>query len=229
MLAMTIAGLLFLLTHLGVSSTPLRAVLVRRLGEGGYLGAYSLVAAVTLGLMIWMYANLPRLPYLWLPSPTLYLVPKVIMGLAFVLIGGSFLARNPSAVGMAGTLDAPDAPTRLAYGVNRITRHPLQWGIALWAGSHLVANGDAVSVVFFAAFLLLALLGSALIDSKKAARLGAPWQAFAAVTSNVPFAAIVRGRNRLVLRELVGPLVAGALLYAAAFYGHAYIAGVPLA
>ncbi|MGA1675784.1 MAG: NnrU family protein [Pseudomonadales bacterium] len=229
MLAMTIAGLLFLVTHLGVSSTPLRGVLVRRLGEGGYLGAYSLMAAITLGLMIWMYANLPRLPYLWLPSPTLYLVPKVIMFLSFMLIGGSFLARNPSAVGMGGMLEAPNAPSQLAQGVNRITRHPLQWGIALWAGSHLAANGDAVSVAFFAAFLLLALLGSALIDRKKAATLGVPWQAFAAVTSNLPFAAIVSGRNQLVLRELLAPLLAAIVLYGAAFYGHIFIAGVPLA
>lgn len=223
------AGLLFLVTHLGVSSTGLRGALIARMGEGAYLGLYSLLAAVTLGLMIWVYVQLPRLPYLWLPDPSLYGLAKGLMTVSMMLVFGSFLARNPTAVGMESSLSEAGAADRLARGVNRITRHPLQWGLALWAFSHLLANGDAVSVAFFGTFLTLSLAGSWLIDRKKAARMGADWQAFAAVTSNVPFAAILSGRNRLVLRELLLPVVVGLVAYVAAYFGHAYLAGVPIA
>jgi uncharacterized membrane protein len=223
---MLIAGALFLVTHLGISSTPLRGALVARLGERGYLGVYTVLAFATLGLMIWLYGDLPRHEYLWLPDPALYQVPKYVMPVAMILLLGGFLVRNPTTVGMEGLLASADAAANLARGVNRITRHPLQWSIALWAAAHLAANGDQVSVAFFGTFLVLGLAGGALIDRKKAAKLGAAWQPFAAVTSNVPFAAILTGRNRLVLKELVLPVIVGVVGYALVYIAHPWIAGV---
>ena len=80
------------------------------------------------------------------------------------------------------------------------------WGFALWALSHIVARGDAAAVIFFGTFVVLAMSGTWLIDRRKAATLGDDWRRFAAVTSNVPFAAIAGwpqpvsslARNRLV-------------------------------
>jgi uncharacterized membrane protein len=222
---MLIAGALFLVTHLGISSTPLRGALVRRLGERGYLGVYSLLAFATLGVMIYLYGDLPRHEYLWLPDPALYQVPKFVMPIATILLLGGFMVRNPTAVGQEGSLAAEGAAAGMARGVNRITRHPLQWSIALWAAAHLAANGDAVSVAFFGTFLVLGLAGGALIDRKKAAKLGVAWQPFAAVTSNVPFAAILTGRNHLVLKELVLPVIVGLAGYALLYVAHPWIAG----
>lgn len=226
MFQMLFASVLFLGTHLGISSTSMRGRLVSVLGERGYLAVYSLLALVTLGYLIWLYGDLPRHPYLWTPSPALYLVPKLVMPVATILLLGGFMVRNPTAVGMSGLLDSNGAADDLAKGVTRITRHPFQWGVILWAGSHLAANGDQVSVVFFSTFLLLSLAGGALIDRKKAAALGEHWRPYAAVTSNVPFAAIVSGRNRLVLSELLAPVIVGLLGYALLFWGHPWIAGV---
>src|SRR2546428_8317544 len=48
----------FLATHY-VSSTPLRAGLVRMFGENGYLGFYVAVSFATIGWMIWAYAKAP--------------------------------------------------------------------------------------------------------------------------------------------------------------------------
>ncbi len=42
-----------------------------------------------------------------------------------------------------------------AQGIFSVTRHPLTWGIALWASAHLLANGDLVSLIFFANLLVL--------------------------------------------------------------------------
>ena len=49
---LVLATAAFLLTHF-VASTPLRPALVNALGEWPYRGVYSLVAALTLGWMIW--------------------------------------------------------------------------------------------------------------------------------------------------------------------------------
>ena len=228
MALMLLASLLFLGTHLGISSTTLRNHLVGVLGERGYLATYSLLAAITLGSLIWVYSELPRFPYWWLPSLGLFLVPKLVMPVAAVLLVGGFMVRNPTAVGLEGTLASNSDPDELTRGLIRITRHPFQWAVVLWAGAHLIANGDAVSVVFFGTFLILGLAGGVLIDRKKAARLGAHWEAFARVTSNVPFAAIVAGRNRLVLKELIAPVLVGLVTYVLLYLVHPWLSGVRL-
>lgn len=225
MWAMLLAAVLFLGTHLGISSTVLRGRLVAMLGEGGYLIAYSLVAALTLGYLIWMYGALPRYGYFWLPSPELYMVPKVVMPIAMILLVGGFMVRNPTAVGMESSLrEGPG--DQLARGVTRITRHPFQWAVVLWAATHLIANGDRVSVVFFTTFLVLGLAGSVLIDRKKSAKLGSAWQRYAEATSNLPFAAIINGRNRLAVKELLVPTVVGLAAYVLVYWAHPWIAGV---
>jgi uncharacterized membrane protein len=222
---MLCVGVLFVGAHLGVSSSGLRTRLVTALGERGYLGIFSLLALATLALLIWTYGEVPRHQYWWALDPGLYLVPKFLMPLAFVLAVGGFMVKNPTMVGMEATL-ADDAQRQQATrGVNRITRHPFQWGVVLWAGSHMAANGDAVSVVFFASFLVLSALGTVLMDRKKARTIGPDWAPFAAQTSNLPFAAILAGRNQLVVSELVGPIVAGMLVYGVVYWGHEWVSG----
>ena len=75
------------------------------------------------------------------------------MPLALFLLVGGVLIPNPSATGMTGVLDRLEP----ARGVLRITRHPVMWGVGLWAAVHLVANGDLASLLFFGGFLLNAL------------------------------------------------------------------------
>ncbi|MEM7000942.1 MAG: NnrU family protein [Pseudomonadota bacterium] len=221
---MLIAALLWVGTHLGLSSTPLRAKLVGAVGEQGFLGIYSLMAFATLGYLICIYgfAATPREIYFWLPNPDLFWVAKVLMPVAFVLAVGSFMVKNPTMVGMQ--LDAAEAAD-LAKGVTRITRHPFQWGVILWAFSHMVANGDGVSLLFFSSFLIISLGGTMLMDRKKAASFGTAWDSYIITTSNLPFAAIIGGRNRLVLAELWLPALAGLVVYALFYYGHDWITG----
>ena len=225
---MLLAGALFVGTHLGISSTPARARLISVVGEKGYLGLYSLCALATLGYLIWLYGEIPRYDYVWLPSPLLYAIARFIMPLALILLLGGFMVKNPTNVGMEGMLRGAQDETDLARGVTRITRHPFQWGVVLWAISHLIANGDTVSIVFFSSFLLLSLIGTFMIDRKKAASLGATWHPYRDQTSNIPFAAIAAGRNRLQLAELWLPVGVGLAGYFALLYGHQWIAGVRL-
>ena len=88
MVEMTGAIVVWLGTHLGMSSTPLRNLLVTRIGEGLYLLVYSLVAALSFGLLIWVYATTPRFDYFWTPNPDLYWVAKITMPIALILLFG---------------------------------------------------------------------------------------------------------------------------------------------
>lgn len=218
MTKLLIAAAAFLAAHY-VSSTPLRARLILALGNNGYLVLYSAAAVATLVPMIWAYYRAPFIGLWYVPG--LRYVPLIVMPVAMVLIAASLMARNPTLVGQERLLRT-DQPAR---GILRITRHPMMWGIALWAASHILARGDAASVVFFGGFFVLALSGTALIDRRKAT-LGADWQRFAEATSNVPFAAIAGGRNQLRLAEIGWMrLLGGIALYVVALLSHSYILG----
>jgi uncharacterized membrane protein len=111
-----------------------------------------------------------------------------------------------------------------ARGIIRITRHPIMWGIMLWAAAHLVTRGDLRAVVFFGGFLLLAAAGTILIDRRK--RANPDFQRFKATTSNVPFVAIAQGRNRIDWREIGWKRPAiGIAAFALVFFLHPWISG----
>lgn len=225
MTELLIAAVLWLATHLGISSTPARARLVGALGEGAYLGAYSLLAVAALTFLILAWADAPRDIWLWYPAPWHTWLALLLMPAAFVLLVTGLLGPNPTSVGKEGQLADPDA----VRGVLRITRHPVQWAFLLWALAHVPANGELATLILLAAVGLVAGLGTVLIDRKKAALAAADWQGFAAVTSNLPFAAICAGRNRLVLSELgVGKVLLALVIYALVIASHRWIAGVPI-
>jgi uncharacterized membrane protein len=184
------ATIVFLATHF-IASSPLRPRLVNAMGEWPYRGAYSLVALVTLAWMGWAFANAPREMLFtgWREAP------YFAMPLAFVLIACGYF-RNPTMVGADRLLKSEDP----ARGMIRITRHPIMWGIMLWAASHIVARGDLRSLIFFGGLLAVAGVGTLLMDSRK--KSNPDWHRFAAVSSNVPFVAVAQNRNRIRWREI---------------------------
>jgi uncharacterized membrane protein len=204
----------FVLTHF-VASTPLRARLAARLGEWPYRGAYSLVALATLGWMIWAYAGAPR-EALWTGFRE---IPRVALPLALILIACGYF-RNPTMVGAERLLKS-DEPAR---GIIRITRHPIMWGVILWAGAHLLASGERAATVFFGGFLLLSALGTILIDRRKSP--DPDYARFKAVTSNIPFVAIAQGRNRIAWQEIGWRRPAiGLVAFVVVFIVHPWISG----
>lgn len=217
-----IAGAVFVITHLGLSSAAVRNRIVGRLGEKRFLGLYVLIALLTLSWMIAAYAYAPRNAYLWPPGPGLRHLPLLIMPLALILIVGGVTTPNPSAVGMESNIHRPD----LVQGILRVTRHPVQWGICLWAAAHLLANGDWASVLFFGAFLLVSGLGSWHLDKRMETLMGEPWRQFALATSYVPFAALLSGRQPWVLYELRRPIMWGLALFGLLLLLHPYLFGV---
>ena len=87
---------------------------------------------------------------------------------------------------------------------------------------HLVARGDTAAISS-AAWRSSRSPGRS-SSTGKDETLGEDWKRFAAVTSNVPFTAIVEGRNRLVLGELGGKrIAAGIIAFAILLLAHPYL------
>jgi uncharacterized membrane protein len=221
------AAAFFLVIHFGVSGTPLRDRLVAVVGDRPFRGLFALASLVGLIWMARAYAHAPHAP-LWgqLIALKPAAMPLVLIAFLFIVIG--IATPNPTSVGAEAQL------TRgvQARGMTRITRHPFLWGTALWALVHFVVNGDAASSILFGSLLVLAVGGTRSIDAKRRRAYGEQWEQYARQTSNVPFAAIVAGRNHLApaLREIgvVRPLIAIAV-FAALFVLHGRLFGVPLA
>ena len=224
LISLVIAGIAFCGSHVLLSSTGLRGSLRDQLGERGFLAVYSLTALVTFAWFLMAYAHAPTI-LLWPRQMWMALVPIVAMPLATILLVAGYTTPNPTAVGMERAARADDP----APGILRVTRHPVMWAIGLWAISHMIANGDLRSLLFFGAFAALSLGGTLLIDRKKRLALGSNWSRLAEVTSNLPFAALVTGRTRLRWRDIsLLRLIAGLLLYAVLYNAHALIAGAPV-
>lgn len=201
MASLIVAATFFVLLHLLVSGTQVRDGIVNRIGQGPYMGLFSLASV---GGLTWLgiaYSQAHGMAWnvaYWDLSATSRHVQLLVQLLAMLLIVPGLTTPNPTSVQQEGALDRPD----VIKGMLRITRHPFLWGVAIWAAGHLLVNGDRASIVLFGSMLALALFGTSSIDAKRKRALGATWDAFAAQTSNVPFAAILSGRQRLKLGEI---------------------------
>jgi len=228
MTELVLAALFLPVSHFGISSSRLRAILVARLGEQPYRGLYSLITVIAFTWLVVAYRHAPT-TVLWTAPGfvKLAMLPIVFLGFLLVVIGGA--TPNPTVVGAEGLFDRPD----VVRGILRVTRNPFLWGVGLWALAHVVATGDFANLILFLSIGSLGLIGTALLDWKKARRHGARWEQFARVTSSVPFLAIAQGRQRLVLSEIgawrfalaIGLFVVVLLLHQR-FFGVSPLAGV---
>ncbi len=218
MTQLIVASLLFVGTHF-LMSHPLRAPLVRAMGQNGFRGLYSLVALATFGWMIWALTRIGGETIAEPPGDTAWMVATFVMWFASILLAGSFFS-NPAfpAPEAIARRDAAKAPR----GVFAITRHPMMWAIALWALVHMALWPTPSNHVFDSALLVLALGGAWGQDHKKRAQLGEAWAQWSARTSYLPFAALVSGRARWseMLRGLGIAFVAGTIFFFAISWAH---------
>lgn len=220
----------FVLIHVGLSATGMRARLVGLIGEAPYRALFSLAS---LALLIWLiqgYAAMRGDPFdplnemVWAP-PDLLRWPALVLGWFGVALAiAGLLTPGPTLAGFESRTLAKDNP---AHGVLRITRHPFLWGIALWALAHLMVNGERFALMLFGALGFMVILGARSIDRKGRARNPEAWDRFEDVTSAVPFAAIAQGRNRLSLAEIGWRGVVGAVGSAAILLAHGALFGAP--
>ena len=183
--------------HIVLSSHPVRARLIARLGDKTFRGLYSLIAFATLIALVWVYlGNRHAGGLVWnlaaAPGVRPLAMLLAVLGTAMIVAG----VLQPSPV-LAGVKQAGGA-----RGLTRITRHPLFMGISLWALSHLLLNGFLTDVLFFGGLLAFSLAGAAHQDARKRTIEGERLGQFYAESSFWPFGAVIAGRNRVIWREL---------------------------
>jgi uncharacterized membrane protein len=178
-----IGVVLWAIVHLFPSVMPsTRTRLIDQLGAGRYRGLFALDIVIALFLIVmgWKSAVV-ELVYL----PPLYGSPIItaMMFFSFIL----FAAAN-----------APG-------NIKRLLRHPMSAGMLMWAGAHLLANGENRSVVLFGG------LGAwALVAMITTSRRDGLWEKPDAVP---------------ISRDLM-TLVGSAVIFAVAVYFHESIIGV---
>lgn len=216
------AVLVFLASHAVPPLKPVRGALVARLGERAFRVLYSLLSLAMIG---WLGVAYARAPYveIWAMRPWMIWVPVLVMPFACLLLVGALSAPNPLSISASRAAYDPARP-----GVVSITRHPLMAAFALWAGAHMVPNGDAASLILFGLLFLLSLAGPPSLDAKRRARLGeAEWRRLATPTSSLPLAAVLAGRTRLDGTGIgLGRLAAALVLYALLILAHPWVIGV---
>ena len=220
MISLALAGLAFVLIHLGISGTTLRDRLVGAIGLRGYMVLFSVLSV---GAISWLSIAYQKAPYdptwgaleWWKPVALLLMLP------AFVLVVAGLLTPNPTSVAQEALVAQPPR------GIVHITRHPFLIGVAIWSAVHFVGNGDWASSFLFGALFVVSAAGTVSIDAKRRRALGpAAWDGFARQTSILPFGAILAGRTRFTLGDVGWRWVAGFAAYALMLGGHAHIVGV---
>jgi uncharacterized membrane protein len=222
MVSLLAAGLFFDGIHFLISGTALRGKIVGLIGERAFQGLFSLMSLIGI---VWLSRAYGQAEYLqlWAEPQVLRPVALIVMLVAFFFVVLAFTSPNPTAVG-GGALLTDKEP---AKGIQRITRHPFLWGVALWSLTHLALNGDLASLIFFGSFLILAVGGPFSIDRKRKRAFGDAWNRFAGLTSNVPFIAIIEGRNSLRIGELGWwPAVLALVFYGLFLHFHKILFGV---
>jgi len=206
---LAVASAAFVGTHF-LMSHPLRAAIVKMLGERGFLIAYSIISIATLWWMVHAYgpasARAPESQ--WNAGEAGWIAATILMWLGSVLFVGS-LRRNPA----FPTGGAPLTHIGKPRGVFAITRHPMLWGFILWALVHTIVNPTPASLIVSAAIAILAIGGGAGQDAKKSNLLGSIWREWQRRTSFVPF-----GRGFAFPGTFA--LIGGTLLWLVASWAH---------
>jgi uncharacterized membrane protein len=223
------AWILFAGTHL-VLGLPLRAWLVRRLGEASFVALFSAVAALSMGALAYVVAvhggegpagaGLGRWP-----------------GGGAALGGLAFLGLTLATAGLLNYMRSPMALFRTQVkppaGVERITRHPFFVGLTIYAVAHALLAATLATAIYFAGYAALAAGGARLQDRKLVAKHGDAYTRYVARTSFLPFAGLLRGDALFVRGEkLMQRLAVSALVAALVFAAHPWLSawhGAPLA
>jgi len=217
---------LFTALHV-IPSTQLRPWIIRHFGRTAFMLALSLLSTL---IFVWMWfayreAAQNAETVFWVTGTALRMFSAAVMFIAILLT--LWMVTNTPRVLINGEhlLQAENS----VRGVLRVTRHPMMWPLALWAMVHMLNNADPAGFVYFGYFVILAILGTVMIDARRKKHLPERWSAIESETSNIPFAAILAGKNYFPWRELGWRRPLAALfIWAAAIEYHDVLIGFPI-
>lgn len=216
-----LALLVFLGSHRIPATPRLKVRLETVLGQRGYILVFSVIST---GLLFWVIFAAGRAPYVGLWDQELWQRWVVNLALPVVLALTVFGVGAPNPFSFEGKTVGfdPERP-----GIAGVTRQPLLWAMALWAGAHLLANGDLAHVILFGLFLGFALVGLGIVERRRRNAMGeVEWARLSARTGLMPFAALISGRWRPRGRPSVVQVVVWLASWAALWKLHAPVIGV---
>lgn len=134
MMYLVLGLVIFFGTHLfsAVRSRAPGKDLREKMGMGPYMGLYSLLSAVGLGLIIWGYGAARPAPILYTPPAFLAHVNLLLMAFAMIFLAAAYLPTGR---------------------IKKAVKHPMLLAVKVWAFGHLLANGELNSVLLFGSFL----------------------------------------------------------------------------
>lgn len=139
-MTLLILGLvLFLGTHsVRIFAEGWRRATIARLGEGGWKGAYSVLALAGFVLIVWGYGQARLDPVvLWNPPTGMRHLASLLTLASFVLLAAAYVPGNH---------------------LKAKLHHPMVLAVKVWALAHLLANQTLADMVLFGAFLVWAVL-----------------------------------------------------------------------
>ena len=207
LILIVVFSVLFVATHMLLSHGAIRENLVAKLGQWPFRGLYSVISFLTLGTaaVLW-WQNRHLGPVLW------ELNPWVERGIALVimLVAIEFIALSLANPSPASMLPGNNEPR----GILRVTRHPMNMGLALFGLAHVLANGTVGDVAFFGAFVIVGVAGPFHMDARLKKERGEGFAEFCRQTSVIPFLAILQGRTKFRADEISFPLfLIGVIVY----------------
>lgn len=138
MLLLILGLALFLGMHGFTMARGQREMMMKRFGEGGYKGVYTLVSLLGFVLIIYgfqLYRSGGMIPVwsppLWMGHLALLLTLPIFILLASTNSGGR---------------------------IHAAVKHPMLLAVKIWATAHLLANGDLGSILLFGGFLAWAVM-----------------------------------------------------------------------
>ncbi|TAN70744.1 MAG: hypothetical protein EPN20_05275 [Magnetospirillum sp.] len=163
---LVLAVVCFLVAHSLTNLRPLRHRIEAGVGKAGFYGGYSVLSTV---LLVWVIAAAIDSPtiVLWEQRPWMRWAPSLAMPVVCLLWVCGLTQPNPFSIGPGGRGFDPARP-----GILRLTRHPVVWGLGLWAGAHMIPNGHLAGVMLFTPLLILSVLGPRILDAKRRQSLG---------------------------------------------------------
>ena len=199
----------FFLSH----SIPVQPAIKARIsvmtGPRAFGVMYSALSVAMLALLIWSAGKAP-LVQLWPQLP--WQRPVTHLGMLAVCLILALSVGRPNPFSFAGARNDQYDPT--CPGITRWTRHPILLGLALWAGVHLLPNGDLAHVVLFGVLGAFAMAGHSLIDRRKRYILGeAHWDILDATRRTAPLVQAPISWRGLIVRVAFGSGVFVLLLW----------------
>lgn len=190
MMIMIIGLLVFLGAHsVRIGAERWRQQQIASLGHTVWKAAFSAISVVGLAIAIYGFGQMRLDPtYIWYPPMGMRHAVALLMLPAFIMLVAAYVPHN---------------------AIKAKLGHPMMLAVKIWALAHLLVNGRLGDIIFFAAFLIWAIL--AFKAAKQRDRMTPP-------------APVSTSKMATIATVLIG-LVAYALF---AFYLHAVLIGVPV-